>query len=173
MSKGVKIAIGILLAVFVPGGIALAYGLDRIFKICVNINSYKFKTDLQYAFLDLQLQVKNPSFIAIGINSYSIDIFLNDKKIGKVENFNTKIIEPQKISYLSIPVKMDLIKSTATVLSSEIINYFGQKQYDKIIVSLNGKFTGKVMKIPVTFPITLKYSLKEIQQIMDTPSTPC
>ena len=173
MSNGVKIAIGILLAVFVPGGIALAYGIDRIFKICVNINSYKFKTDLQYAYLDLQLQVKNPSFTSIAINGYAIDISLNDKKVGKVENFNSKIIEAQKISYLTIPVKIDLIKSATTLLSSEIINYFGQKKYDKIIVSLNGKFTGKVMKIPVTFPIALKYSLKEIQEIMDSPSNPC
>lgn len=173
MSKGIKILIGVAIAVLVPGGIALAYGLDRIFKICYNISSYKFSSDLQFAYLDLQMQVKNPSFIAIGINGYSMDVFINDKKVAKIENLNTKIIEPQKASTLNIPVKIDLIRSASTLLSSEIINYFGSKKFDKIIVSISGKFNGKIMKIPVSFPIALKYSLKEIQQIMDSPAKPC
>ena len=173
MSIGGKIA-WVVVAALGLVGIYAGIGVKKLMSICYNIVKYKYKLDLEYLYLDLTLQLKNPSFLKVGIEGYDIDVYLNNKWVAKVAKINHEEIVAEGVSVIDIPIKIKYQKLINTVAGKEIINAFSSKNFDKIFVTLEGTFSGSVLKVLVNVPVDYKITLDEIIKIMDAPaSAPC
>ena len=149
-------------------------GVKKLMSICYNIVGYKLKLDLEYLYLDLTMQLKNPSFLKVGIEGYNIDVYLNNKWVAKVAKKNHEEITSESATIINIPIKIKYQKLINTVGGKEIINAFSNKEFGKIFVILRGTFDGAVLKIPVHVPVDYKITLEEVIKIMDAPeSAPC
>ena len=174
MSKVGKI-IGLLaIAVFVPAGFYVSYGLYSLMSYCVKFKKYKLdeigKDNIKLSF---SFEFKNPSYLSVDIIGYNIDVFLNGTKISNLFSADPNKIEAGKTSMLTLPVSIDYKKLFDKVKSAEIVNDFIFKNYDKIVFEFKGKFIGKMMKIKINKELNIKYSLKELLEMSDAPSKPC
>ena len=173
MSNGVKIFVWSVLAALGLVGIYAGIGVKKLMNICYNIVKYDLKFDIQYLTLGLTLQVKNPSFLAVDLYSYDLDVFLNNKKVASVASKKYINLMAGQFTQISIPIKVKYTDTFGIVGSKEIFNYFISQRFDKIFVTLKGAFEGKIMKISASVPVDYKITLKEIADIMDSPSDPC
>lgn len=173
MSIGGKIALVFVTALGLVG-IYAGIGVKKLMSICYNIVKYEYKLDLEYLYLDLTLQLKNPSFLKVGIDGYDLDVYLNNKWVAKVAKIKHEEIASEGISFIAIPIKIKYIKLINTIGGKEIINAFSNKEFHKIVIIVRGKLYGEVLKIPVNVPVDYKITLAEIIKIMDEPeSAPC
>ena len=174
MSRGWAIFTGIFFLVLVPAGAYVGVQVYKLMRVCFGMVGYKL---IGFQGNDVKLQftiaVKNPSNLKVGILGYNIDIDINGQKVANLTSGTYKELLPNQTSNLELLANIDLKKSFGAVGSKEILNYFFTSQFDKIIVNINGKFKGSLLKVPVNIPVTFKYSLREILQIMNSPSTPC
>lgn len=174
MSKSLKIASIIIITALGIFGIYATIGIRMLMNICYEIAKYKYKgIDIQYIYIDLQLRIFNPSILKVGLNGYNLNVYLNNKWLSDLTSYTPIIIKSEGISTITIPLKIDYLKTFGTIKSKEIINYFLTQQFDKIIITLKGKFSGTVLKIPVSVPVDSSWTLQEIAKTMDNPSEPC
>ncbi|KKS77126.1 MAG: hypothetical protein UV51_C0010G0031 [Candidatus Woesebacteria bacterium GW2011_GWC1_42_9] len=174
MSKTAKIALLIAAAIIIPGGIVAGVGAYQLFRICTKVNYYKFNgIDVRYINLEFGIMVKNPGFINVDILGYNLDIFINGTKVASAVNSSTKRLSAKQRSNLVIPVLVDYTKSLGAVFSAQLLKFFANKQFDKIIVSIDGVMNARLLGVPSSIKINEKYSLREIQEIMDAPEQPC
>lgn len=176
MTRGLKILTIVAAAIIIPGGLWAGIGIYALQQICYsvvkyNINSIDFvskKIDINFT-----VMIKNPSHLNVTIGGYDISVALNGTEVARLINDHEKIIEAKKTSILILPVKIDVLKTFNQVKSKEIIGYFATKDYEKIVISLNGKFNGKIIKLPISIKVNSQYTFAEIIKQMDEPSTPC
>lgn len=164
----------IILAITVAGtfgaGVYIALGIKRLLQISYYLEGYKFEGfDVRYIYLKLFLLVKNKSDVAVNIKRYFINVLLNDKLVAILSSKKNKTIEAEKSSKLELPIKIDYNNVFGKLKSKEIMGYFVNKEYDKIIFSLKGKFSGSILKIPIFAPLKIQMSLKDIIVSMDNP----
>ena len=175
MSRGWAIFTGLLIAVVVPAGAYIGVNVYMLTKVCFAVAGYKFKGFDKdgNVLLEFYMNVKNPSNLAVEVYGYSVDIDLNGKFAANVKSDKYKKLAAKEMSVLTLPVKIDVVKTFGALKSKEVLNAFISGQFDRIVVNLKGQFIGKVLKVKVNLPVDFKYSLKEILEIMKTPATPC
>lgn len=169
-----SIAAVVLPGGFIIGGIVAGFKLYSLTKICFNIYGFKIKdVNPKTIALDITLEVKNPSDIDIKIKGYDIDVLLNKFKVASLKSSAVKILKADDVSYLVLPININHQEIYDTIRSKELLTDFLLKQYDKIGVSLEGKFLGEAVKIPVSTNIKMNYTVAEILKMKDAPSVPC
>ena len=173
MSIG-KVIGGIAFAAITIAGIYIGWGVKLLVALCYEITGYKLKSiDFQYLDLEFSVRVNNPSHIEVGIEGYNIDIFINNIWVANVTAKNPQTIGAEKSSILTIPVKVDYKKVFGIVRSKAILSYFANNQFEKIVVSLKGKFVGSALKIPISTKLELQQNLLQITEAYMKPPTPC
>lgn len=170
--KDILKALGILaLIIGIPGGIYLGVEIYWIMKIDYEIAGYKLKSiNSKNINIEFALKVINPSHVDIGINGYDINVYINKIHVANLVSKNKKELKAKTKTNLVLPIDIDMGGSLAVVKSKDIIGYFLTKNYEKIIVSFDGKFLGRAIGIPINAPIKMEYTLAEIIKIMDTPT---
>ena len=152
---------------FVIGGIYAGVNVRLLTKICFSVSGFKIKSlDSKYIYLDILLLVKNPSRLDVTVQGYEIDALLNGVPVSKIVDKNKKVLLGEEVTPLLVPIQIDHEKAFGQIKSKEILAYFLTNNWDKIIVSLDIKFKGEVLNIPISTSVSLKYSLKEIKAIM-------
>lgn len=152
---------------FIVGGIYAGVNVRLLTKICFSVSGFKIKSlDSKYIFLDILLLVKNPSRLDVTVQGYEIDALLNGVPVSKIVDKNKKVLLGEEVTPLLVPIQIDHEKAFGQIKSKEILAYFLTNNWDKIIVSLDIKFKGEVLNIPISTSVSLKYSLKEIKAIM-------
>lgn len=175
MKLGRVIAWGVVTAIG-AFGVYAAIGARALMSVCYNMVKYQVQNITGDAiYINFTLKVNNPSFLAVDINGYKIDVFLNSKFIATVASTAHEEIVSKGVSTLIIPLKVAYMKAMGTVNGKELLNNFANQRFEKIVVSLKGTFKGTVLKVPVGVPIDQKWTLKEINDIMMAPNTepPC
>ena len=173
--KNIFKIIGIF-AIFGVVGIGIYAG--KVYKdiknLCFELVKYEFKGfNGANVLINFVLKIKNISIVKIKIVGYEFDIFINNIKIGSIKDTQEQIIKSEQYSMLNIPIEIDVIKSFGLVKSSEILNAL-KSDPSKIVVSLKGLLAAEVFKLKVkNIPIDYSITLKEILEIMKTPSTKC
>lgn len=173
MKAGHIIAL-IFVTAFSIAGIYIGIGVKQLMSFCYKIVKYDFKIDLDYIYLTVDMKIKNPSYLKIDIYDYDIDVYVNNARVGSIAN--KKYVELKKggVSSISIPSKIPYLKTFKNIPGKQIFNYFINKEFDKIFITLKGKFNGGVLGVSAHVPIDYKITLKEIAQIMSEPdSDPC
>ena len=176
MTKGWKIFWIVTSAIIIPGGLWAGIGIATLQQICYSVVKYEIRRiDIAARTIEMAftMMIKNPSKLSIGIEGYDIAVALNGVEIAKLVSEAPKTIEGEKATTLVLPVKIDLKKTFGQIKSQEIVGYFITKDFEKIVVSLKGKFNGRLLKIPIAVKVDSKYTLAEIIKQMDSPSTPC
>ncbi len=174
MSNAGKIIGLSILAALTAVGVYAGIGVKRLMNLCWNIVKYELRFDLQYVYLNIAIQIKNPLDFDITLHGYDLDVFLNKKQIGKVASKAVKTIPGGGEITINVPAKSPIKKSFGEVGSTNILNLFLRKEFDKIVVSLDGTFTGEILKIKKKLPVEYQINLTEIIKIMDEPSSaPC
>ena len=176
MSRGLKIAGGILIVAIASFGIYAGLGVRALMAICYNMVKYQLKNITSDAiYIDFTLKLSNPSFLSVDVNGYHLDVYLNNKFIANVTSADHATIASKGISTITIPLKVAYLKTFSAAVSRDLISNFANQRFEKIIVSLKGKLNGTVLKVPVNVPVDTKWTLKEIETIMNTPSEapPC
>ncbi len=174
MTKGWKIFWTVTTLIVVPGSIWAGIGIWTLQQICYSVVKYEVKAwNFKSIDLAFTMMIKNPSQLSVEIDGYDIHVALNNVPVARLISNTVKTIEGEKASSLVLPVSIDLEKSFGQIKSKEIIGYFSSKNFDKIVLSLTGKFNGKLLKIPISVKIDSRYTLADIIKQMDTPSTPC
>ena len=168
MSRGWKI-FGIIAAlIIIPGGIFAGIAIKNLSKIDFKIKGYKIKgIDGQFVYLDFDIDVINPSNIDVHIAGYNIDVFLNDIIVAHLISKERKILKSESTSLLTLLISIDYNKAFGQIKSKEIIGYFISKNHEKIVVHLKGKFKGEILKIPISTKLDFRYSLKEIEELVN------
>ena len=165
-------AIKTILAILIPGGFVIGgiyagVNVRLLTKICFSVSGFKIKSlDSKYIYLDILLLVKNPSRLDVTVQGYEIDALLNGVPVSKIVDKNKKVLLGEEVTPLLVPIQIDHEKAFGQIKSKEILAYFLTNNWDKIIVSLDIKFKGEVLNIPISTSVSLKYSLKEIKAIM-------
>ena len=174
MTRGWAIGIGILVAILVPAGAYVGVQVYKLMSVCFGMVGYKI-IGFNGAIVEMEIvvSVKNSSKLSVDIYGYGVDISLNGKDVARVASDKHKILDAGKTSNLVLPVKIDVLKSFGAVGSKAVLGHFLRNELDKIVVNLNGKFKASVLKVPVSIPIKMNYSLKEILALMNEPKTPC
>lgn len=175
MKIGRVIAWGLVTAIG-AFGVYAAIGARALMSICYNMVKFQVQNITgDSIYINFTLKLNNPSFLAVDINGYKLDVFLNGKFIASVASVAHEEIMSKGISTLVIPVRVAYLKTLGIVGGKELINNFANQRFDKIVVSLKGTFKGSVLKVPVGVPVDQKWTLKEISDTMSAPSTepPC
>lgn len=173
MNNSIKIASIIFASLLLIGGAEASIGIYSFKSIEATYKANSFsinKIDVAGIQMEITLIIKNPSPFSLTINSYDIDISINGAKIANLKSSTPKQILGRKYSYLTLPININWKNSFPSGTGSSIFNYFINKEYDKIIVTANGKFSGSTLKIPVNKSIKIDYSLKQIQELIDSPT---
>lgn len=175
MSRGWAIFLSLLAVVGIPGGIYVGVNVYMLTKVCFSMAGYKFKGFDKdgNVLLDFSINVKNPSNLSVDVYGYSIDIDLNGNFGANVKSDKHKKLIAKELAILTLPVKIDVVKTFGAVKSKEVINHFLLGAFDKIVVNLKGQAIGRVLGVKVNLPVDFKYTLKEILDIMSKPSIPC
>ena len=161
-----------LVSVLSIAGIYVGIGVKQLMSFCYNIVKYEYKVDLEYFYLNLTLNFKNPSYLKIDIVGYDLDVYLNNGYIGKITSKKYTPLKSGEFSSVVIPAKIPYPKLLKNINGKEILTAFADKRFDRIFVSLKGRFDGRVLKVPVHVPVDYKITLEEIIKIMDSPKTP-
>ncbi|HRG36900.1 MAG TPA: hypothetical protein PK289_00050 [Bacteroidia bacterium] len=159
---------------FIVGGIYAGVNVRLLTKICFSIAGFKIKSlDSNYIYLDILLNVKNPSRLDVKVGGYDINATLNGTPVGKIVDKTEKVLLAEQITPLLVPIQIDHNKAFGQIKSKEILGYFLTNNWEKIIVSLDIKFKGEVLRIPISTSVNLSYSLKEIKTMMaESKNTP-
>lgn len=170
-----RVVIWSLVTVISLFGVYAAMGARALMGICYNMVKYQLRNITgEYIYIDFTLKINNPSFLAVDINGYKLDIYLNNKFIANLTSVAHKEIVGNGISTIVIPLKIAYLKTLGAVNSKELLNNFTNQRFDKIVVSLKGTFSGTVLKVPAEVPVNSKWTLKEINEIMMAPEdVPC
>lgn len=169
-----KIILISFIAASIAFGAYIGVGINKLMQYCYNIVKYKLEgIDEKYVYLKFILAVKNKSDLEIGIKGYFIEIFINNTSVAILSSDKPKTLSGKKTSMLELPIKIDYKKVFGEVKSMEFLSTFTNKEYDKIFISMKGKFNGSFIRIPVKLPIEIKTNLGEIIKQMDAPSEPC
>lgn len=156
-------------------GIYIGVGVKRLMSFCYKIVKYNVKIDLDYVHLSVDLKIQNPSYLKIDIYDYDIDVYVNNVQVGNVASKRYIELKKEQVSTISIPAKIPYLKSIGNINGKQMFNAFVNKEYDKIYITLKGKFNGGVLGVSATVPIDYKITLKEIAEIMSEPDSgePC
>lgn len=174
MSPGWKIFTAV--CILIPAGFGIYVGVNvyHLLQICYNIKKYEIvNINLSTLSLRLTLQIKNPSGLSVGMDGYEMVVLLNGVRVAAIVNSTPKVLESGQYTDVVIPITIQWNKTFTKSQAGEILQYFMQKQYDKIIFNISGQFNGSLLKIPIHKKINMNYSLEEIVKNMDTPSQPC
>lgn len=167
MNKSLKIFGIVAILILVPFSIYAGIGIVLLNKIDYKLKGYKLKNiDNQFIYIDLILDIINPSKLDVHIYGYNFNIKLNGVPVANLINKQKKTLVGESTSPLTIGIAIDYKKSFGQILSKEILGYFLTKNYDKIIVSLSGKLKGELLKIPISTKLDFTYTLAEIEEIM-------
>lgn len=152
---------------FIVGGIYAGVNIRLLTKICFSIGGFKIKSlDSNYINLDILLNVKNPASLDVKVQGYDIGAMLNGVPIGKIVDKTEKVLLANQITPLLVPITIDHNKAFGQIKSKEILAYFLTNNWEKIVVSLDIKFKGEVLRIPISTSVNLTYSLKQIKEMM-------
>ena len=168
-----KILAYTLLSTLAIVGIYAGIGVKKLMSVCYNIVRYDFKFDIQTLTMSMILQVKNPSYLGIDLYGYDLDVFLNNKKVAVLAAKKHIHLATGQFTQVNIPVKVKYTDAFGSVGSKELFNSFMLGQFDKIFVTLKGNFYGEILKVNANVPVDYKINLKQIADIMDSPSDPC
>lgn len=169
MNVAVKIFGVIFVSLLLIGGAEASVGIYAFKSIEASYLKKSFKinsidaTGIQMA---VTLIIKNPSPFGININSYDLQASINGAKIANFKSDTQKNILARKYSYLSLPINVNWKNSFPGGTGKNLFNYFINQQYDKIILTVEGSFSGSTLKIPVNKNIKIEYTLKEIQELL-------
>lgn len=151
-------------------GIYAGMGVRKLMSVGYNIIKYKItKFALDSISLDLTLKICNPSFMKVDISGYNIDIYLNNKPVSNIKSTTHASLIANGNSIIVIPVTV-LFKTFGVVGSKELVTAFGNREYDKIIISLRGTLDATILNIPAHVPIKYQITLADIQKMMDDPT---
>ena len=174
MGQGIKILIGGLLAAALLYGIYVAIGVKKLMNFCFEMTGYKIrKIDFKYIYLDLKLTFFNPSDLDADLIEYLFTIYLNGKQVSVLRSTAPVTLVGKAATDIIIPVQIDFFKTFGAAKSREIVGYFANKEFDKIVITARGSFKGKVVGITKTINMDEKWTLAEIAKTMSEPSAPC
>lgn len=174
MNRGVKIGIAAALAILVPFGIYAAIGIKMLTQICYKISGFKLLyVDFKKVSFELKIKVKNPSKIKVEIHGYDLGIKINGTKVGTVSDTFKTVLESKQVTEVTVPITVQLDKVFDKVKSQEVMTLFLTRNLSKLLLSVNGKFIGEVLKYPISTNINIAYTIADIQKTMNEPSMPC
>lgn len=177
MTKGWTIFWGLFLGIVIPGGAIAGVGLYQLSQICYQMGGFKITAfDRQKLYIDIAIRIVNKSFLKLTIKSYDLNFYLNGVKVSNTKNEDKKEISPEATSTLTTTISVAFKETFGAIKSAEMIANFATKQYDKITLSVDGTFKGKLLGVPFTF--TLKqnewtWTLADILKMMEEPAKPC
>jgi LEA14-like dessication related protein len=173
MNNYIKIAAVIFVSLLLIGGAEAALGIYAFKSIEASYKSKSFfinKIDTTGVQMEVTLIVKNPSPFSLIINGYDLIVSINGAKIATLKSATPKEIKGNQYSNLNLPITVNWKNSFPQGTGNNIFNYFILKEYEKIVLNISGKFSGSTLKIPVNKNININYSLKEIQELIDSPT---
>jgi len=174
MSRGWQIFLITAATVLVPGGLYAGVGIYALTNICFNFKRFELTgIDKTFIGINFVLQIKNPSRINVHIDGYDIDVAINGTKVANIISANKKTLAGEKTNILVLPIKINYKETFGVLKSAELISLFAKKEYSKIYISLEGRFNGSLLKIPIRRKINMKYTLAEIVKMASEPSEPC
>jgi len=175
----------VLITTSVLAGIgAVAYGLYKFYKYqvslamqyCYKISNYKFNTLNQDGInMDLFVKIENKSDFVFTIVGYSLDILINNNKVGTVISKQQYTLANKSITEIGLNVLFNPIASLNLTEAITLVSYALTAQ-SKFIVEIKGTFTGKMNFIQIKdFPLDIKMSLADIMAPEDPnkPKTIC
>lgn len=177
MTKGWAIFWSVVIAVVVPFGTAAGIGLYQLSKICYQMGGFKITAfDRNNLYMDIAIRIVNKSFLNLTIKSYDLNFYLNGVKVSNIVNKESKDIIPSAASTLVSTISVSFKETFGVVKSADLITNFATMQYDKITLSVDGEFKGRLLKIPFTYKLKQtdwSWTLDEILKMMKEPSVPC
>ena len=142
-------------------------GLYALNQVDYQFKSYRIKSvDTQFVHMEVVLNVINPSNLDVHITGYNLHVDINGIEVANLISKSPVNLKGLGVSPLTIPIAIDFRKSFDVIKSKEILGYFITRKKDKIVLSLKGKFFGKILKIPISTNVDFKYSLQEIEDLM-------
>lgn len=166
---GLGIATSIILLIAGVGYYVFA-NVSNALNYCYRIVGFKVKNisskSIDFA---LNLAFYNPSELSANIESYDLQVFVNDIKLANIRQNVAKTIKPNNITYVDIPVSIvpsemgdNLFLKALGVISKYTSDRSG------VVITISGNYTVKVGFIRFSNrPISISMSLKEIEE----PST--
>lgn len=126
----------------------------RLMNYCIGLNKIKVNAITQTkANLDLLLNFRNKSDIAINILSQDYKVYINNKFIVAATNPEPQLIAPDSMSVISVNIKFNPEKSGQNILSA--ILSMGNTNI-KVDVKLKVKVWLFTVSIPYLYETTIK-----------------
>lgn len=155
-------------------GVWAGIGIKNLMNICWKITKYDFRVDLEYIYVNLTIQIRNPSHLSVGINGYKLGVYLNNHWVADVSESKRENLTPGELITINVPVKVKFIKTFGAIKSRTVVNAFLRKEFDKIYVTLKGNLDGNILGINKGVSVDEKFTFAEILKIMNEPaSAPC
>lgn len=139
-------------------------------KTCFAFNGYKInsikKDDIN---IEIYIKLRNRSDIAIALNGYNLDVFINNTKVSTLASNLKQVIDRDSFAPLTLMVDIDPTKLlNASFLSGFLLNY------NNAIVKIQGTVSvnaGGISKDNI--PVLMESKLRDMLPSTDDTSGPC
>lgn len=133
----------------------------------------------------LSLRLRNPSYLDVAITGCSLDVTINGNRLAHIsgadlllanKNILTAgtLLLPKNNAHvvITIPISIDLKDSSNLIRNQSLLAAFSTKQYQNVLITIQGNFSGQLLKLPVSHSIAITKSLAAIKALIDAPSDP-
>lgn len=166
------ILIGAISALVISGAAYAYHQYKLIDKLCFNVTGYKIASvSSSGVIIDLNLAVKNLGGLNVKVNSFSFDIYADNKFLAKASSDEILNIQPRDIGTTTVRIKLnpkDLLQNVGSVLQGNISN----KGWKNIKLSISGGLNVKKGILPFYIPVKYDFRLSEYTEGEDVES-PC
>jgi len=169
MEKSTKVWIGLVGVAIVGVGGYLYYNVSKLIKATFKVNGVK-DVNISGSNISFTLisKITNNGNISAYVNDQYYDVFINDKLVSRVHNKGNVFVGADKTSI--IPLKVDLKLNELVKIGLEnLTNIVTDKS--KVKFSIKGYFKWRAGILAAKQPFELSYTLKEIVDLKNTPST--
>ena len=196
MSAG-KIIGWSLVAILTSVAVYVGIGAYKMKNLCFKLIGFKslgiFKNGVEtinpfgadsYDF-QLSLKLRNPSYLDVAITGFDLNVTINGNRLAHISGTtllmaNKKILTagtlllPKNNAHVTIiiPISIDLKDSSNLIRNQSLLTAFANKQYQNVLITIAGNFSGQLLKLPVSHSISITKSLSDIQALMSAPSDP-
>ena len=156
-NKAIWISAALLVGYFIYTAKEFAQNVKvRLTGIKFNDNKSKANLYLQL-WVDIGLQVSNPSSFETTLESINLDIYFNRKKVGTVEKYGATKLSPQSVNNILVPAVIPTLSLFSTITEAvRIIKATLNKQGEAIELGVKGiiKTTSGSIQIDQTTTIS-------------------
>lgn len=135
----------------------LYYVMQYCYKLYKFVPKKFSKDNFQF---DLTLKILNRSTFMLQINSYNIDIFIQNKYLTSINRNDINIINPSGVSYINATINIVPKNILDPALLAQLLGYYITDK-SKIIISVKGTLNVqssfiKLKKLPIDYSDSLQ-----------------